>query len=324
MTSKPKAPALHPDTVALLEAARAANAPPYEAMTVEQARETSGEFTAVGAFPALDVASVEDRTIGEGASAFTARLYRPLHSAEAAAPAILYIHGGGWVVGSLDSHDSICRRLCDALHWPIVAIDYRLAPEHRFPAAVDDTFAAIRWLHAEAAALGIDPARIAVVGDSAGGNLAAVAAIAAREGMVPPVAFQGLVYPVTDLGGESEGYARVVEGMPVTGPTMRWFRDLYLGSPEDGQDWRASPLRAASLADLPPALVVTMEHDPLCEEGRAYARGLIDAGGEVIELHFSNHMHGLISMGALIRDAEALLQSLITALRCRLAAVPAP
>lgn len=307
---------IHPDTAALLEAARAAGGPPYESMTVAEARQVSGDFTAVGAFPARDVGSVEDRTIGE--AGFAIRIYRPRRQAAAPTPGILFLHGGGWVVGSLNSHDSVCRRLCDALDWPVVAVDYRLAPEHVFPAAVDDALDALRWLHDEAATLGMDPDRIAVVGDSAGGNLAAVCALGGRDGIAPPVAFQALVYPVTDLGGESAGYDRVSEGLPVTGPTMRWFRDLYLARPEEGQDWRASPLRASSLAGLPPALVVTMEHDPLYEEGRDYAERLVDAGTEVTHVHYSHHMHGLISMGALIRDAEALIQTIVNSLRCRL------
>lgn len=317
-------PALHAEAQALLDQIREGNVPPYEAMSAAEARAVSAGFTGIVGFPSVEVGSVCDLDLGVSLGApLPGRLYQPHGVGSAPAEptgAVLFVHGGGWVVGDLESHDTICRELCRQLDCPVLSVHYRLAPEHRFPAAAEDTFTALRWLHDQAAMLGIDAARIAVCGDSAGGNLAAVAAIAARDGIVPPVAFQALVYPVTDLAGESAGYARIAAGMPVTGPTMRWFRHHYLGPDGDAHDWRASPLRASSLADVAPALVVTVGHDPLCEEGRAYARRLVEEGVEVTEVHFAQHLHGLISMGALMRDARFLLDIVISALRAAIGA----
>ena len=175
------------------------------------------------------------------------RLFRPA-DAPTMCPTLIYYHGGGWVVGGLDSHDGVCRILANAAACAVVAVDYRLAPEHRFPAAVDDCSAATEWVMREAASLGLDPSRFAVGGDSAGGNLAAVMAILARDRALPtPPVAQLLIYPATDLVMNHPSYARVTDGLPLTAATMRWFGELYCAAEADRTDWRASPLRAASL-----------------------------------------------------------------------------
>jgi acetyl esterase len=215
----------------------------------------------------------------------------------------LYFHGGGWVIGDLDTHDGLCRALADGADCCVISVDYRLAPEHRFPTAAMDAIAAWRWVSEQASALGLDPARIAAGGDSAGGNLAAVVCLAARdEGLAAP-AGQILFYPVTDLAAVHESYARVTSGVPLTAELMMWFRDLYLSDVAERHHWRASPLRAANLGGLPPAFVLTLGLDPLCDEGIAYARRLDQEGVQVTHLHLPNQVHGFLGMGRIIRAA---------------------
>src|SRR3989441_9931952 len=194
-------------------------------------------------------------------------------------PALVFFHGGGWVIGDIEPHAVLCRQLTAGAGISVVNVDYRLAPEHKFPAAVDDAWAATRWVAAHAAALGIDAGRLAVGGDSAGGNLAAVVALLARDHGAPSLALQVLVYPVTDVGAESQSYADFAEGFMLTGDLMRWFTGHYLTGKHDAGDWRLSPLRAPSLARVAPAMVVMAGFDPLRDEGDAYARKLSEAGG---------------------------------------------
>lgn len=306
------------DAQTLLTMMAESGLPPYEKMTPDQAREILAQAGPAMAFPKVEIGAVEDVSIDGPGGPLGLRLYRPISAAESPSPALIYYHGGGWMLGNLDSHDDICRRFCHVLGMPVVAVDYRLAPEHPFPAAVDDALAAARWLFDSAKRLGIDPGRIAVAGDSAGGNLAAVAAIASARGELPAFAYQLLFYPVTDVGEESTGYTRIAEGVPLTGETMRWFSRAYIPDLAHAQDWRASPLRADTLAGAPPAFIITMHHDPLAEEGKAYALRLADEGVTVTHLHYSHHMHGILSMGAMMREAEAALQSASAALKAHL------
>lgn len=225
---------------------------------------------------------------------------------------LLFCHGGGWVVGDLDSHDGVCRQLANLAACRVIAVEYRLAPEHRFPAAVDDAAAALRWVAGHAAALCVDPARIAVGGDSAGGNLAAVLALMGRDGAVPAPCFQMLIYPVTDLAADSAGYDRFTSGVTLTADAMRWFRDHYVGAPgmagaEDARDWRASPLRA-DLAGVAPAFILTAGYDPLCDEGIAYARRLDAAGVQTSHLHMPTQVHGFLTMGRVIQASGTALE----------------
>jgi acetyl esterase len=255
---------------------------------------------------AYAIGSVEDRTIPTVHGPIRCRIYRPRReSGQAPSAAILYLHGGGWVVCDIDTHDNICRQLCSESGAFVVSLDYRLAPEHKFPAAVDDTLCAYEWLHQNASDLAIDPNRVFVAGDSAGANLATVAALAATDSSRPGLLGQVLFYPVTDLATEHPSYSATPAGLPLTGSTMRWFRDHYLRTAADAEDWRASPLRAIHLQTLPPTLLVTAEHDPLRDEGTAYGRRLASAGVEVTHLHYYQHMHGFLSMAPHLSDATA-------------------
>ncbi|HSV79986.1 MAG TPA: alpha/beta hydrolase, partial [Ramlibacter sp.] len=212
-------------------------------------------------------------------------------------------HGGGFVIGGLDTHDRQCRRLASRAGICVVAVDYRLAREHPFPAGLEDAAAALRWIQGVAEALGIAAEALGVGGDSAGGNLAAVLALLARDGEVPPLVFQALLYPVLDLTASSESYRRVTAGVPLTAATMHWFIGHYTPRASDRLDWRASPLRAPSLAGVAPALLLTVAHDPLCDEGRAYAGRLEQEGVRVIAQHHDDQMHGLLGLGRYVPAA---------------------
>jgi len=309
-------PALHPDAGRLLELVRLAGRPPFEALSPDEARTAYAAGRAVLQPAPDEVAEARDLTIPGPGGPLPLRLYRGLGTSEVAAlPALLYLHGGGWVIGDLDSHDGVCRRLANLAGCRVVAVDYRLAPEHRFPAAVDDVAAALAWVAGNAAALGVDPLRIAVGGDSAGGNLAAVLAIMGRDGTAPASMFQLLLYPAVDLTMASDSYARVTQGLPLTAAAMHYFVDHY--APDAGQrlDWRASPLRAERLAGTPPALVLTVAHDPLADEGRAYAERLEQEGVRVTALHLGDHIHGMLTMGRVIAAGDPVLQYAAALLR---------
>ncbi len=302
-------PALHPDVEKLLETIRLSGRPPFQKLSVAEARQAYSDGRAVLQPLPDEVAEVRDLTIPGSGGPLPLRLYRGAGTSDAAAlPTLLYLHGGGWVLGDLDSHDGVCRRLANLAACRVVAVDYRLAPEHRFPAAIDDAAAALAWMAANAAALRIDPARLAVGGDSAGGNLAAVLALMGRDGTVPATACQLLLYPAVDLIMDSGSYARITEGVPLTAVTMRWFVDHYAPDAAQRLDWRASPLRTERLAGAPPALMLTVAHDPLADEGRAYAKRLEAEGVRVAALHLSDQIHGIATMGRVIAAADPALR----------------
>ena len=230
------------------------------------------------------------------------RLYRPAGSA--ALPVLVYFHGGGWVIGDLDTHDVLCRQISVAAGAAVVSVDYRLAPEHAFPAAVDDCVAATRWVRAQAAALGLDPARLAVGGDSAGGNLAAVVCIALRDAGEAQPAAQLLIYPATDQRALAPSHTANGQGYLLTSDSIRYYRSRYLPEPLQWSDWRASPLLAADHSRLPPALVLTAGYDPLRDEGRQYADALSAAGNRVQYLCFERQVHGFITMSRILDEAR--------------------
>lgn len=308
-------PAMHPDAETLLDLIRTAGRPPFETLSVAEARQAYDASRAALQPPPDEVAEVRGLAIPGPGGPLPLRLYRGAGTSDAALPALLYLHGGGWVLGGLDSHDGVCRRLANLAACRVVAVDYRLAPEHRFPAALDDAAAALAWMAANAGALGIDPARLAVGGDSAGGNLAAVLALMGRDGSAPGAACQVLLYPVVDLAMDTGSYARITRGVPLTAATMRWFVDHYAPDPAQRLDWRASPLRAGRLAGTPPALVLTVAHDPLVDEGRAYAGRLEAEGVRVASLHLSDQIHGMLTMGRVIAAADPALCYAAAALR---------
>jgi acetyl esterase len=263
----------------------------------------------------IALAGIDDRTVAGPGGEIPVRVYRP-HAA-GPLPIVVYFHGGGWVVGSLTTHDGICRALADSVPTVVVSVDYRMGPEHRFPAAVDDSFAALQWVHAHAAELGGDATRLAVAGDSAGGNLAAVTAQLARADG-PALAFQLLVYPVTDHEFTSRSMEENAEGYFLTRADMRWFYDHYLRTAADGDDPRVSPLRARDLAGLPPAFVITAEYDPLRDQGIAYAHALRDAGNDVELTTYEGMFHGFFGMELTIDVAKVALDDAVAALQAGL------
>jgi acetyl esterase len=243
------------------------------------------------------------------------RVFTP--EGEAPFPIVVYLHGGGWVVGTLDSYDPLCRALAAATPAVVVSVDYRLAPEHRWPAAAEDAYAATLWASRNAAALGGAQHRLAVAGDSAGGNLAAAVALGARDRGGPQVAFQLLVYPVLDVAGDTASWREFADGHYLTAAGMRWYWDHYLG-PADGLAPDASPLRAAFAGELPPALVVGAEHDILRDEGEAYAARLAGAGVDARAIRVPGMIHGFFRWRSVTPAADAALQESAAALRAAL------
>ena len=298
---------LDPDTARLLALARKAGYPPFETLTPAAARDAYAASWDAMQSPGGDVAAVRDEQIPGPAGTLAVRIYRGLGTeASAPLPCMLFLHGGGWVIGNLESHDRMCRRLASVARICVIAVDYRLAPEHPFPAALDDAAAALRWAADHADELRIQRSRIGVGGDSAGGNLAAALALMGRDGSVPSAAYQALLYPVLDLTASTASYQTVTAGLPLTCATMHWFIDHYTPNTCDRLDWHASPLRAASLADAPAALVLTVAHDPLCDEGRAYAQRLDADGVRVVALHLNDQTHGLLGQGRFVPAANAI------------------
>jgi len=304
---------LHPDCLALLALIKEMGRPRFEDMDYPDARRMYAGGRKVLQPPSPEVAESRELLLPGGVPA---RFYRPLGSMSGQAlPCLVFAHGGGWVVGDLDTHDHPARTIANRSGCAVLSVDYRLAPEHRFPAAVEDFGQAVHYAAANAAALGIDPERLAVGGDSAGGNLAAVAALMARDGTLPPLRFQMLVYPVLEMAQTHNSYARHTEGLPLIASTMRWFRKHYAPEPASWDDWRASPLRASSLAGAAPAFVLTVGHDPLSDEGRDYAARLEREGVRVTHVHAADMLHGMMTMSALIRPALGYIDMAARALR---------
>lgn len=280
------------------------------------------QMKAVPALPDVEaVGAVDDRTIPGPAGDLPVRIYRPLEEPDGALPGIVYFHGGGWVLCDLDSHDGACRRLANAIGAVVVSVDYRLAPEHEFPAAAEDAHAATTWVAEHAHDLGVDPARLAVAGDSAGGNLAAAVALMARDRGGPALAFQLLVYPVIDSTATANDHPSKTEnatGYLLTTSQMDWYRAAYLPDGHDGSDPYVSPHVAESLEGLPPACVVTMEMDPLRDEGELYARLLEDAGVPVVLHRGVGLFHGCFNMDAMLTGVKDAQEVAFAALRAGL------
>jgi acetyl esterase len=306
--------AIDPDTQAVLNMIRLAGRPPFDALTPAEAREAMLASRKILAPEPEAVAECRDTSVPGPLGPIGLRLYRPSGTqASDVLPALVFFHGGGWVIGDLDTHDVACRRYANAARCRVVSVDYRMAPEHVFPAAVDDCAAATKWAFDNAGSLGIDPTKIAVGGDSAGGNLAAVMALMARDGTLPPLAFQMLIYPATDMTMTSVSSTTIGPGVPLTSSAMKWFIDHYMKT--DRTDWRASPLRVASVTGTAPALVLTCGHDPLRDEGIAYAHRLEREGVRVVHLHYADQIHGFIGMGRLIRAADQAIDMMARVLK---------
>jgi acetyl esterase len=305
----PLAPALQ----GFLDQTAGVDLPALQDLPLDDARTMGVAFAQATASPAEPVAHVEDRDLDTTVGPLRTRVYTPA-SGDAPRPVIAYFHGGGWVIMGIETHDGICRRLANATGAIVVSVEYRLAPEHRYPAALDDCFAATTWLAEHAADLGGDPARLAVAGDSAGGNLAAAVALRARTDG-PRLIAQVLAYPVCDAAQDTASYRDNGDGYMLTAKDMAWFWDCYLGPDGDPADPFASPLRAASVAGVAPALVLTAEYDPLRDEGEAYARHL-DASDVPVQLHrFDGMLHGFLGMEALISEANQAITRVADFLR---------
>ena len=262
------------------------------------------------------VARVENRTLPGPAGEIPVRIYVP--QTNGPLPVVAYFHGGGFVYCGLDTHDGTCRALANASGCSVVSVDYRLAPENKFPAAPEDAYAVTRWLADNGAEIGVDPQRIAVAGDSAGGNLATVVALMARDRGGPALAFQLLVYPVADFGFDTDSYRENADGYLLTEKMMRAFWSHYLAAEADGDHPYASPLRAERLDDLPPAFVATAEFDPLRDEGEAYAARLAAAGVPTTARRYDGMIHGFFSMGDAIEGARVAVDDAGSALRAAL------
>jgi acetyl esterase len=283
----------------VLDMVRESGRPPYETLSVAEAREVSRQGRAVTQPDPPDVAELRDLEAPGPRGAIRMRLYRGLGTTAGSALAgLVYFHGGGWTIGDLDSHDVICRQIANAAGCAVVSVDYALAPEHKFPAGVDDAVAATAWVAQHAADLGVDAARLAVGGDSGGGNLAAVVALDARNRGGPRLGLQVLVYPATDMSLRHDSHRRYGEGLFLTHSLIVWFREHYLRTPADREDWRASPALARDFRNLPPAVVITAGFDPLVDEGEEYAQKLIAAGVPVTVRRFPGQIHAFFTMGA--------------------------
>lgn len=294
-----------------------AGRPPIETLTPPEVREGYVRGSALLGPDPAEVAEVRELAAEGPAGAIPLRLYRPKGSAAGQVlPALVFFHGGGWVIGDLETHDRLCRQLSNESGTCVIAVHYRLAPEHVFPAAVEDAFAATQWIAANATSLGIDATRLAVGGDSAGGNLSAVVSLLARDAKGPALRLQVLIYPAVDFAMNTASFETRGDVLPLTKQAVTWFRDHYLGTDAAKfADWRASPALAPSLAGLPPAYVVTAGYDVLCDEGRAYAAALARAGVPVEEAHFEGMIHGFITMGRIVAKANVAIAGCAAALK---------
>ena len=290
---------LDSQVAALLERVARSRLPLYHTVPAHVARRIYRDTRAVLAPRPPQVADVRLLVL-DGAVA--ARVYRPV--LEETLPVLVFFHGGGWTIGDLDTHDVLCRQFALGARCVVFSVDYRLAPEHPFPAAVEDCFFATKYVSNHSKELNIDPTRIAVGGDSAGGNLAAVVALMARGEGGPALVYQLLIYPATDQRCEFASHERNGEGYLLTRDGIRFFRGGYLPNLADLTDWRASPLLAASHAGLPPAFVLTAGYDPLVDEGRAYAERLAAAGVEVGYKEYSDMVHGFVLFGGVVDSAN--------------------
>ena len=297
--------ALDPESQGLLEAMAAANRPAWHTLSPQAAREQYLALRPTAQGPRPDGVTVTDRTIDGPGGKIPLRLYRPERAAsDARLPALVYAHGGGWVFGNLDSHDVLCAQLALDAGIVVVSVDYRLAPEARFPGAFDDVVVALKWVSSQGATVGIAADRLAIGGDSAGGNLAAAVSIWARDNGGPKLRMQLLAYPVTDAAARTDSYKLFHQGYGLDAPAMEWFFDHYTPDKATRADWRVSPLRAPSLGGLPPALVITAGYDPLRDEGRAYAWRLQKDGTVADLVEFGGMLHGFLSSPMLLHGAR--------------------
>lgn len=277
-----------------------------ETLTPEMFRQFYEQFAIARAGSAPEIARTEDRTIPGPHGDIPVRIYTP--EGTTPLPVVVYFHGGGWVLGSIASHDTSCRSIANASGAIVISVDYRLAPESKFPKPLDDAFAAAEWIAENAESFGGDSQRMAIAGDSAGGNLATVVSMRARDAGSPRILFQVLVYPVIDYNFDTPSYIQNAEGYALTRAVMIWFWGHYLNNADEGQNPLCSPMRAPDLSGLPPALIITAEFDPLRDEGEAYAKRLIESGVPVEYTCYDGMIHTFFGIAGLDKAKEALGQ----------------
>jgi acetyl esterase len=299
---------LDPDSAALLAARRKAAIPPVAQQTLAEVRGSRKEWRVATPAPKLAVDAVWQEQVAVEGGHIGVRLYRT--RGEARRPAVMYLHGGGWVLGDLEHSDALCRHLAVGTGFVVINVDYRLAPEHRYPTAAKDSFAAFRWAIERAGLLGIDPGRIAVAGGSAGGNLAAAVTLMARDAGEPRPAAQLLAYPCLEDACSSPSYAEFGEGHIVATEDMRWYWRQYLEHDGQGAEPLACPLKAKDLSGLPPALIITAECDPIRDDGERYAARLREAGVPVILSRYPGTLHGFFALpGAFAKGTAAVAEA---------------
>ena len=309
--------ALHPQAKAFLDMLASSGAPPIEKLPLAEARAARAEMLEAG-FPEEAVAEVQNRSVPGPGGPIPVRVYRPKKNETL--PVLVFFHGGGFVIGNLDTHDRLCRALANASDCAIISVYYRLAPEHKYPAAVDDAYAVTKYVAEHASEFGIDPNRIGVGGDSAGANLATVVCLLSRDRGGPQLKFQLLIYPLVDYYDESPSMQQYAEGHFLTRAGMDWFRDSYLPSREAGLEPSASPMYAKDVGGLPPAMIITAECDPLRDQGEAYARKL-EAAGVAVELkRYEGMIHVFLQFAAALDTAKVAKNDAASALRKALGA----
>mgnify|MGYP001477074634 CR=1 FL=1 len=309
---------LDPQARAVLDILKQMDGPKLNEVPPEDARQMFSALLDMVELADVPIGKVEDLVLPGPGGDIPVRIYTPVAAASDVLPVLVYYHGGGWVIGDLDTHDALCRTLANESGAKVVAVDYRLAPEHPFPAAVEDAFAAVKWVEANASKIGIDANRIAVAGDSAGGNLAAIVAQQAKAEKAPHIAFQMLIYPATDATMDTPSRREWANGYFLEGELMDWFYAHYLGS-RDAADPRVSPLKASSFEGLPPAYVITAGFDVLRDEGRAYAEALKKAGVAVEHVNYDGMIHGFFTMQKAFDEARAAVKTAAGKLRDALA-----
>ncbi|MCX7179269.1 MAG: alpha/beta hydrolase [Proteobacteria bacterium] len=306
---------LDPQAQPRLGLVEASGLPPLHRLTATDARAAYTQRKGYTQAAPAAVAEVRNLEMPGPAGKIRLRLYRPSSATTELQPALVYYHGGGWTIGDLETHDVLCRDLALQSGCVVVAVDYRFAPEHPFPACVDDSLAAYRWVRTAATALSLDATRLAIGGDSAGGNLAAVVALALRDGGDSLPRFQLLIYPATDMRCVAPSHVANGQGYLLTNDTVAYFRRHYIEDSALWADWRASPLLHPDLSGLPPALIITAGYDPLRDEGRQYADALSTAGTSAQYVCFERQLHGFITMGRVLDEANTAVSLCAQALK---------
>ncbi|MCB1888651.1 MAG: alpha/beta hydrolase [Rhodocyclaceae bacterium] len=302
---------LDPRARSLLDMAYRVGAPKFHELDEGQARRSMVKLQEAFQPDAPAVASVTEVPIGSSGGVVLARAYRPIGAApDAVLPVLVFLHGGGWCIGSVETHDVLCRELCNASGMNVLSVDYRLAPEHPFPAAFDDVLATVRWLKRHASEIGADPTRVALAGDSAGGNLALAAALWLRDAGESMVRALGLVYPCVEIFAETDSRRRFAQGFFLDEESLAWFFERYLPHPGDAMDWRASPILAERFDGLPPLSLVTAECDPLVDECEALATRFESCGIEVRRHPAEGMVHGFITLGKMFPQSGRAIAAL--------------